>query len=267
MTGRVLVAMEASGRTRDALRRLGVDAVSADVLPTRRPGPHIQGDVFDILERDPETGQPWAAMLAHPTCTYHVVSAAWAFEDPDFDRYPGVGYHQRVAETTLVGAERRAAREAAEVVLERIRLAPIAYKLVENPRTTIPTRLPSFGRPSDVLNPFEFGDDASKATCVWSFDRDGAKLPLVIERDPDQYVRPRMVCQECRTTYSYRSRAVAGAGCICGAEAARILPRWGNQTDSGQNRLSPSSDRWSERSETYPGIAEALAAAIIGGMT
>jgi hypothetical protein len=35
--------------------------------------------------------------------------------------------------------------------------------------------------------------------------------------------------------------------------------RWGNQTDSGQNRLPPSKDRWKERSKTYEGIAEAMA--------
>ena len=35
------------------------------------------------------------------------------------------------------------------------------------------------------------------------------------------------------------------------------LPRWSNQTDNGQNKLSPSDDRWMERSRTYPGIAEA----------
>jgi hypothetical protein len=36
-------------------------------------------------------------------------------------------------------------------------------------------------------------------------------------------------------------------------------PRWGNQTDSGQNRLSPSPDRWKLRSTTYQGIADAMA--------
>ncbi len=36
--------------------------------------------------------------------------------------------------------------------------------------------------------------------------------------------------------------------------------RWANQTDSGQNNLPPSEDRWAVRSETYPGIADAMAA-------
>jgi hypothetical protein len=37
-------------------------------------------------------------------------------------------------------------------------------------------------------------------------------------------------------------------------------PRWSNQTDSGQNRLGPSAQRWTERSNTYPGIAAAMGA-------
>jgi hypothetical protein len=48
-----------------------------------------------------------------------------------------------------------------------------------------------------------------------------------------------------------------------GAIAPRYVdgrPRWSNQTDSGQNRLSPSDDRWKNRSRTYPGIADAMAA-------
>jgi hypothetical protein len=36
-------------------------------------------------------------------------------------------------------------------------------------------------------------------------------------------------------------------------------PRWGNQTDSGQNRLSPGENRWVERSRTYQGWADAMA--------
>jgi hypothetical protein len=43
--------------------------------------------------------------------------------------------------------------------------------------------------------------------------------------------------------------------------AGRIVngvERWANQTDSGQNKLSPGADRWLKRSETFPGIAAAM---------
>lgn len=47
---RILVACEYSGTVRDAFRALGHDAMSCDLLPTEKPGPHYQGSVFDILD-------------------------------------------------------------------------------------------------------------------------------------------------------------------------------------------------------------------------
>jgi hypothetical protein len=60
----VLVACEFSGIVRDAFRRRGHVAMSCDLLPTERPGPHRVGDVLDILD------QGWDLMIAHPPCTY-----------------------------------------------------------------------------------------------------------------------------------------------------------------------------------------------------
>ena len=61
---RVLVACEFSGIVRDAFIAEGHDAVSCDLLPTERPGPHIQGDVRPLLR------QRWDLVIAHPPCTY-----------------------------------------------------------------------------------------------------------------------------------------------------------------------------------------------------
>ena len=60
---RVLVACEFSGVVRDAFRARGHDAVSCDLLPTEKPGPHIQGDVMAHL------GEGWDLIIAHPECT------------------------------------------------------------------------------------------------------------------------------------------------------------------------------------------------------
>lgn len=59
----VLVACEESGMVRDALIAVGVRAMSCDLKPTRRPGPHYQGDVRDILP-----ARHWRGMIAHPVC-------------------------------------------------------------------------------------------------------------------------------------------------------------------------------------------------------
>ena len=80
-------------------------------------------------------------------------------------------------------------------------------------------------RKSDqIVQPYEYGDDASKQTCLWL-----NRLPLL---QPTRYVAPRWVDGK---------------------------PRWSNQTDSGQNKLPPSDDRAKLRSKTYPGIADAMA--------
>lgn len=46
---RILVACEFSGTVRDAFIAAGHDAMSCDLLPTERPGPHYIGDVRDVL--------------------------------------------------------------------------------------------------------------------------------------------------------------------------------------------------------------------------
>ena len=65
---KVLVAYEFSGIVRDAFIKRGHDAVSCDLLPTEQPGPHIQGDVLEILD------DGWDMILAFPPCTYLCVS-------------------------------------------------------------------------------------------------------------------------------------------------------------------------------------------------
>lgn len=251
---RYVVGMETSGRTRDALIALGHEAISVDLLPAQVPGFHHQGDVFAFLEADSR----FVFGLFHPDCTYHTVSAAWAFKDPDFERYPGVGYHQRVKPETKTGEARRVARELAEADVRRVRYLPIR-KVIENPRGTLGRVL---GAPHDMVQPYEFGSDASKATCLWWFDENGDPMPHRLPRDPAAWVKPRLWCPSCRQCSLYD--AAFGYGCVhCGGEAGRLMPRWANQTDSGQNRDSPAEKRWQVRSDTYPGIAAAIAKQIV----
>ena len=236
---RIFVGMETSGQLRNRFAANGHDVISCDLLPAedgaRRPdsfgagstGGHIMGDVFETLDWLEAWG--WKPELAvfHPECTFHTLSAAWAFKDPDYNRYPGVGYHQNVKPGTLVGATRREARAKAEQDVERIAALPIPRKVMENPKGTIPTRT-SLGQPLQIIQPYEFGDDASKATCLWLW----GLSPLVIY--PKLFVAP--------------------------TPRANGKQYWSNQTDTGQNRVSPGDLRWQERSRTYDGIADAFAA-------
>jgi hypothetical protein len=133
-------------------------------------------------------------------------------------------YHQKVKPETLVGAARREAREEAIAHIFKLRdCKKIKKKAIENPRGILSTR---WRKPNQTVHPYWFGHDASKATCWWL----EGDLPLLL---PTQMIAPRMV---------------------------NGLPRWGNQTDSGQNKLTPSDDRAMLRAETYTGLAAACAA-------
>ena len=191
---RVLVGCEYSGRVRDAFLAMGHDAVSCDLLPTDVPGPHYQGDIREILH------DGWDLMIAHPPCTYLCSS--------------GLHWNKRVPGRA----------QQTEEALDFVRMlldAPIKKIALENPIGCISSRI---RRPNQTIQPYHFGHDASKATCLWL-----KNLPPL---RPTEMVEPRMINGK---------------------------PRWGNQTDSGQNKLPPSDDRWKVRSETYAGIAKAMA--------
>ena len=202
------------------------------MLPTERPGPHLQGDALQAIR-----SREWDLLVVHPPCTYLTVSASWAFTDGP--------YHQRVKPGTLVGAARRAARADAIAFARALLDCDIPRVALENPVGALSSAI---RKPDQIIHPYQFGHDASKATCLWL--KGLPPLPL----SPAQFVAPRIVCRKCGAPGT-------GKGCgECGADAGSMLPRWANQTDSGQNRLSPSIDRWAKRSITFPGIADAMAA-------
>lgn len=107
--------------------------------------------------------------------------------------------------------------------------AHIPRRVTENPIGILSTLV---REPDQIIHPWMFGDDASKSTCLWLHGV--GRLPL----DPSKFAPPRIVV--------FKDKWVM---------------RWANQTDSGQNNLPPSEDRWDLRSETYQGVANAMAAA------
>lgn len=236
----VLIGCETSGTIRDAFIAKGHDAMSCDLLPTEKPGPHYQGDVLDIL------GEQWDLLIVHPDCTYLTASAAWAYGDGP--------YHQKVKPTTLVGAARREARRQSLAFVERIASASHIPKIaIENPATGFLNTmldLKQYGFrsnfPTQVIHPHQYGHDASKAT--------GLALKGLPDLVPTLHVMPRMVC--CGTVLPGN---VGKYGCPNCNGSKRALPRWGNQTDSGQNNVTPGPMRWLERARTYQGWADAMA--------
>lgn len=196
---KVLVACEYSGIVRDAFIRKGHDAISCDLLPSESDfGPHYQGDAKDILYGG------FDLLIAHPPCTY-LCNSGVSWLKKDQSRW-----------------------EKLDQAADFFRLfldAPIPKICVENP-VMHRYALERIGgvKQTQSIQPYQFGHDASKRTCLW--------LKNLPKLQPTKHIEPRIV---------------------------NGLKRWANQTDSGQNRLPPSEDRWKIRSATYEGIAEAMA--------
>ncbi len=208
----VLIGAETSGRVREAFRALGHDAYSTDLLPADDNSPyHVQGDILDIL------GPRWDLLVVHLPCTYLCNSGVWAYHKTPPNPSPGVKY----------GPARWDALDQALSLWERVRDCGIPKIAMENP---VPHKYAAqrIGRPMQTIQPYQFGDDASKRTGLWLYN-----LPQLVLPPKEAWVAPRLVAGK---------------------------PRWGNQTDGGQNKLPPSADRWKLRSTTYPGIANAFAA-------
>lgn len=205
----VLVACEFSGVVRDAFRRRGHEAWSCDLLgpddmpeefaAQEFPNYHLEGDVRWFLNDALSNpgARPWDLMIAFPPCTYLCSS--------------GLHWNKR-------RPERARLTEDALKFVKALLDAPIPRIALENPVGCISTRI---RKPDQIIHPWQFGEDASKTTCLWL-----KGLPKL---------KPAAVLPGGRST------------------------RRANQTASGQNKLGPSLDRWKLRSITYRGIAEAMA--------
>jgi hypothetical protein len=133
---KVLIGCEYSGAVRDAFLEAGHDAMSCDLLPTDVPGPHYQGDVFDII------GDGWDIGIFHPPCTHLSVSGARHFAIKRAD-----GRQQ----------------EAIEFFLMLARL-PIPKIAIENPICIMSS---VWRKPDQTIQPWMFGHGETKATCLW----------------------------------------------------------------------------------------------------
>lgn len=211
---KVLVGCEYSGRVRQAFRNLGHDAWSCDLLESEDDSRfHIQADVLTLLSGG------WDLAIFHPPCTYLTCSAEWAYGEPPF--------HQKIKDDTLFGEARREARREAIAFVEALYDAPIPRIAIENPVGVLSS---AWREPDQFIQPYEYGDDASKKTCLW--------LKGLPPLKPTLFCAPRLVKTKDGRSY---------------------IMRWSNQTDSGQNRESPGDDRWKIRSTTWKGWALAMA--------
>lgn len=196
---RVLVACECSGVVRRAFAARGHFALSCDLDPSEDDSPnHYQGDVRDLLEemRNPSYG--WDLMIAHPPCTHLAVSGAQWFK--------------KKPEKAQLQLE---ALDFVRLLME----APIKRICIENPISVISTQI---RKPDQIVQPWMFGHEASKPTCLWL-----KGLPLL------------------------QPTNIVGKGEYVTTKSGKRIPKWYN--------LPPSPERGKLRSRTFEGVAEAMA--------
>lgn len=158
----VLIACEYSGVVRDEFIKAGHDAISCDLLPTEKPGPHYQGDLFDIIDH------PWDLMIAHPPCTDLAVSGARHFEAKRFDgrQYASTAFFMQIVR----------------------RSAHIPKTAIENP-ICIMSRV--YRKPDQIIQPWMFGHGETKATCLWLKGLTSLKPTEIVEgREPRVHLMP-----------------------------------------------------------------------------
>jgi len=149
---KVLIACEYSGIVREAFKERGHDAWSCDLLPTDIEGQHLQGDVFNFIDKYAANTWKWDLMIAHPPCTYLCNS--------------GVSWlHRKEGRWDKM-------REGAEF-FKKLLDAPIPKICIENPIMHKYAKEIIGCSQSQSIQPYEFAeslgsaDNVSKRTCLW----------------------------------------------------------------------------------------------------
>lgn len=142
---KVLIACEYSGTVRDAFIKLGHDAISCDLLPSDKPGPHYQGNVFDIVN------DGFDLMIAHPPCTYLCNSGVTHLYNKDktknqkrwLDMRDGALFFRKLLESNIP-----------KICIENPVMHGHAKRIINQNQT-------------QIIQPWMFGHTESKATCLW----------------------------------------------------------------------------------------------------
>lgn len=226
----ILVACEESQAVTTELRKLGHNAFSCDILPCSGGHPewHFNCDVFKVVKNKGgilQNGKKLSLkknfdmMIAHPPCTYLAVSGAqWYYhpEDkllPTTQRRPHPKYPNRSKD-----------REEALDFFVKLMNLPIEKIAVENPIGIVNTRV---RKPDQIIHPYQFGEEASKATCLWL-----KNLPKL------------------------KPTKLVGKGERVHFKSGKSQPKWYSDAFS---KAKSAEERRTMRSKTFIGIAKAMA--------
>lgn len=226
----VLVACEESQRVCTEFRKLGHNAFSCDILKCSGGHPewHFNQDVLEVIKNKGgmlETGEEiyidgkWDLMVAHPPCTYLAVSGAKWYYHPDDKHLP---VEERRPHPNF--PNRAQDREDGANFFMALANADIEHIAIENPVGIMNSR---FRKPDQVVQPYFFGDAASKSTCLWL-----KNLPLLTPTkmvDKGEYIE---------------------------FKSGKRIPKW---YSDGLTKTKTAEERRTWRSKTFPGFAKAIA--------
>ena len=197
---RVLIACEFSGTIRDKFSEKGHDAWSCDLLDSECQGNHYKGSVFSIID------DGWDLMIAHPPCTYLAVSGNRWLYNKDGTK----------------NQKRWDKRWDALDFVWKLMKADIPKICIENPVSCISSEI---RKPDQIIEPYMFGDEAQKATCLWL-----KGLPRL------------------------RATKIVGRGEFVYSKSGNKMPKWYNDAFNYSKQL-----RQKIRSKTFDGMAQAMA--------
>jgi hypothetical protein len=226
----IIVACEESQAVTIELRKLGHNAYSCDLLKCTGGHPewHFNHDIFNVITNkggELQSGEEikirgeWNMMIAHPPCTFLAVSGArWYYHPEDSNlpvklRRPHPNFPDRVKD-----------RDAALEFFIKLFEAPIERIAIENPVGIISTQ---YKKPDQIIQPWMFGDEASKTTCLW--------LKNLNPLEPTEIV---------------------GKGDRVYLSSGKSLPKW---YSDALTKSKSTEERRTLRSKTFKGIAEAMA--------
>lgn len=201
---KIIIACEESQTITKEFRALGHEAYSCDILPCSGGHPewHLQGDIFEFIN------QEWDMMIAHPPCTYLSVSGARHMYNKDGS----------------INQERLKNQNEGLEFVKKLMGANIPKIAIENPVSVISTKI---RKPDQIIQPYMFGDEATKTTCLWL-----KNLPLL------------------------KPTNIVGKGERTIFKSGKSHPKW--YADALANAKTPE-ERRTLRSKTFTGIAKAIA--------
>jgi len=213
---KILIACEESQAITLAFRKLGFEAYSCDLLPCSGGHPqwHYQDDVFNVIEKE-----DWDMMIAHPPCTYLTSSGVQWLSHPEDKDLP---FEQRRPHPKYPN-RRKDMLDSIEFV-KTLFDCKISKVAIENPIGILSTK---WKKPDQIIQPYMFGDEATKSTCFWL-----KNLP--------QLTPTNIVSKGEYVTYSSGKR----------------MPKW--YADALTNAKTDA-ERRTLRSKTFQGIADAIA--------